>query len=530
MVMASSAVTIGILAEDLEVPTWWYLALRHVLEQDGVRLLGIYQITGGQDRKDSPSLGYRLFRQLDEKLFSARPDAMSPRNLGELVEEPAITQGNAAALVESLKKDLPDLLLTMDTRQLPEELLTVCPYGIWSYVLHDASSPARSPAAFWESAAGQHVVGFEVRWQAPEVPQGRVLSRCWTRGYMLSPTRSANRLYWSAIDEMARQVRRLQRQGAAALMDAATESPPLPRDEPPSTGETVNIALRYSARLLRQALFKNLHKERWSLLYQFGEQLFDPRQATALMPPDGMIWADPMLIEHEGRYVIFVEEMPIATGKGHLVAIPFDAERQPQEAVPVMKTDYHLSYPVLIRHDDELYMMPETCQNRTLDLYVCKRFPDQWELAQTLMRDCSVVDATPLFHEGTWWLFMIREAFSGSGSCAQLHLYYSPDLLTTDWTPHPLNPVITDPYRARPAGAIFRQDGKLMRPSQDCTSRYGHAIHFNEILTLTTEAYEERCVRTLWPDWDEEVKGTHTYAQTNDMKVIDVLHEQRKYL
>ena len=47
---------------------------------------------------------------------------------------------------------------------------------------------------------------------------------------------------------------------------------------------------------------------------------------------------------------------------------------------------------------DELYMIPETAGNRTIELYKCVEFPMHWELSQVLMKDVYAVDPTILKH------------------------------------------------------------------------------------------------------------------------------------
>ena len=56
------------------------------------------------------------------------------------------------------------------------------------------------------------------------------------------------------------------------------------------------------------------------------------------------------------------------------------------------------------------------------------------------------------------------------------------NFLTNKWTPHPENPIVTDIRTARPGGKIFIQDGKIYRPSQDCSIRYGRALNMNQII------------------------------------------------
>ncbi len=51
-------------------------------------------------------------------------------------------------------------------------------------------------------------------------------------------------------------------------------------------------------------------------------------------------------------------------------------------------------------------MMPETAENKTIEVYRCVEFPYRWELAVTLMTNVNAVDATLVEHENRWWLFV----------------------------------------------------------------------------------------------------------------------------
>ena len=51
------------------------------------------------------------------------------------------------------------------------------------------------------------------------------------------------------------------------------------------------------------------------------------------------------------------------------------------------------------------YMIPETKQNKTIELYQCNEFPHKWEFLKTLMVNVEAVDSTLFEHMGKWWLF-----------------------------------------------------------------------------------------------------------------------------
>ena len=79
-----------------------------------------------------------------------------------------------------------------------------------------------------------------------------------------------------------------------------------------------------------------------------------------------------------------------------------------------------------------------------------------------------------------------------------------------------------DARRARPAGSIFQQDGKLVRPAQDCSHRYGYGIRMMEIVTLDEERYQESEIASYTPDWDGNVVGLHTIHRNDGFTVLDV--------
>ena len=102
----------------------------------------------------------------------------------------------------------------------------------------------------------------------------------------------------------------------------------------------------------------------------------------------------------------------------------------------------------------------------------------------------------------------------------ELHLFTA-TALAGPWVPHRENPVVADVGRARPAGSIFRRDGELIRPAQDCSRGYGRAVVRNRIELLTPEEYRETPIERIEPTWAPGLVGTHTYNATAGVEVID---------
>lgn len=247
-----------------------------------------------------------------------------------------------------------------------------------------------------------------------------------------------------------------------------------------------------------------------------------------LLPPIDRFWADPFVWFHENKHYVFIEEVLYSTRRGRIVCLTLDKEMNILSNQVVLERPYHLSYPFLFEHEGQLYMIPETGQNNGVELYRCTHFPDQWEFEKTLISNVYAVDATLLKAQDKWWLFANIQAEDGS-TWNTLHLYYADHPLSDQWTPHPLNPIVKDIYSARPAGRIFSDNGRLIRPSQDCSVRYGYAVNFNQIVTLTETDYAETCERTFKPSNKGGILAVHTYNDIAGLTVIDAILRRRKH-
>ena len=164
-------------------------------------------------------------------------------------------------------------------------------------------------------------------------------------------------------------------------------------------------------------------------------------------------------------------------------------------------------------------MIPESGGNYTLELYRATSFPYAWQFEKMLLQDIALVDTTPFFQDGIWYFFTTTVEVI---TCRWLEtwLFWS-DSLDGEWHYHPANPICSDVRRARSAGHLFHRNGKLIRPAQDCSVRYGYALVLNEVLKLSPTEYEERQQEVILPDWMPGIFATHTLNFTSNVEVID---------
>ena len=192
-----------------------------------------------------------------------------------------------------------------------------------------------------------------------------------------------------------------------------------------------------------------------------------------------------------------------------------------QKPVKVIEKPYHISYPFVFEHGGEVYMIPETASKHTVELYRCVEFPVKWEWQMNLMENVRAYDATVFYHKEKWWMFANVAENEGVSTWDELFLFFCDDLFSNKWKSHPRNPVISDCKSARPAGKIFEKDGRLYRPSQNCSVRYGYGFNINYIKLLDERSYEEEIVCRVEPHWDKSIFATHTFNLVHHLHIID---------
>jgi hypothetical protein len=173
-------------------------------------------------------------------------------------------------------------------------------------------------------------------------------------------------------------------------------------------------------------------------------------------------------------------------------------------------------------------MIPESEENSTIELYQARNFPFDWEFKMNLMENIKAVDATILFKDNKCWLFANIREVDGASYSEELFLFSADTLLTTNWKSHPCNPIVSDVKSSRPAGRLFHHKGKLYRPSQDCSLRYGYSTIINEITELSGCSFKEKKVTEISPDWAPDVVATHTLSFDHGLTVIDATIKRRK--
>ena len=511
---------------------WVLEALQQALALPGVRL-GVVAIVSERPGSPIAMAVHRLVDAVDQRLrcrgarlFNS-VDVIEALGKPNVLDIPTISRGGkwlpdeeGTALLSSLGADLWLCL----TAALPAPgFPRVSSMGVWGLEIGANTPAANRWAGATEVAERSNItVARVVDYSQPS----HVLYRVY--GATIKNSARRNRLVTlSKAVSFFRRLLRDRTQFHVEGRDLPSGLPELATEEGTSGAATVSAAMKLIWRLTTEVASNRWQaaagRAQWQMGYYFASENIDaaqrPDRLHRLVPPRDRDWADPFVVQRGGRRIIFFEEMPYSTGKGHISAIEILPNGEPGPARMVLDRPYHLSYPFVFEWNGELYMLPETAQNRTIELYRCEEFPSRWTLQRVLLENISAFDATLWRQDDRWWLF-VNVAEAGASPSEELHLYSSDSPLGS-WTPHPANPVISDARYARSAGPLFVRDGVLYRPSQDCSSAYGNAVSVNRVEVLDLHSYRERPVGRIHAGWYPDMLGLHTFSSTGSMRVID---------
>jgi hypothetical protein len=431
-----------------------------------------------------------------------------------------------ADAIECIRAHQLDVLLRFGFRILRGDILTAARYGVWSYHHGNGELYRGGPSCFWELYEANPITGAVLQELTEELDAGLVLQKgLFATIPGVSRARNCLQPYWGASTFVIQKLHELHQHGWEYVESRARPAPQYRGRKKlyiePSNKEMISwlgpLIVRKAIRRRRPMI------EHWQLAIRSGGQLQaspgaqpDLSGFRLLESPKGHFYADPFLIQRAGGTWLFFEDCDYATNRG-LIACAEVRDGELAQPVAVLERPYHLSYPCLFRSRGEIYMVPESAANATVDLYRCTRFPDQWVFEKQLLAQ-RAVDTTVWVDGDLHWFFVTLQ--EPRGFATQLWLFYATHP-AGEWCAHPANPLSTDVRNSRGAGAILRRNGKLFRPSQDCSRHYGFSFTLNEIVALDPERYEERPCLTVMPDWAPNLVATHTYSQSGSVEVVD---------
>ena len=276
-------------------------------------------------------------------------------------------------------------------------------------------------------------------------------------------------------------------------------------------------------------------KNKWFIALKPNKgDIFDTNNLYELPSPNGRYYADPFIFKKDDINYLFFEDTDYKKGVISYCTISKDLELSSPEVI--LDRPYHLSFPCIFQDGEDIYMLPETGTQGTIELYKASNFPYNWEPYKIIANGVQTADPVIYKHKGTWYLICTANAGMDLPKNEKkidqkivsfnngVIILYS-DNISGDWDVHPLCkdfPLFIPDSRL--AGNIFEYEGKLIKPIQKrnpLTCGYGYGVGFKEIEISKTEYSEKYIDKDILPYWSKNLIGTHTFNFNEDFIVID---------
>lgn len=542
-------IKIGVIFKDHTIKLWQYRILERLHNSEFSELVLVIEPDGfnAESNSGKHSAMYRFHEILDRWLYKHRFDYETDVDFSKIAGGIPVFRDNLRedssgdkklTTPESRLADYNiDIILNLGFVLLNDDLLKIAKYGVLSFNVGDKNSIISTPDVYWELVEKISTIGCTVTLTQNGFTD--IIYKSSVSTFSNSIHINRNRIYSLGALIIPRIVNGLFKEGDSYLAklkskyeyDLKIYNSKL--YEPPSSLKAfINLILVFTNSLNRRIVF--LNNEKWFLIFKINTTE-EPFPATLgkfdiLSAPSGRYWADPFAVNREGNFYIFIEEYLYKTEKAHLSVLKLGNDGSLLNSEVILKKPYHLSYPMVFSFEGKYFMVPETKSERNIQLYECTRFPDKWAFSMNLMENIAAVDSTLFFHNNKWWLFTsVDEMERQDLTHNELFLYYSDDLFSGHWKSHPGNPIVTEISTSRCAGRIFNHNGKIFRPSQDCSGGYGRAFNLNQITNLTESEYEEKLVTKVETDWDKRLVGMHTFNLDNNIIVLDACTRRKRF-
>ncbi|MGB8492031.1 MAG: hypothetical protein WCE64_13325 [Bacteroidales bacterium] len=549
----SEIIRIGIVISDKKLPAWQYSTVEKLTRSKCVSIEMLIILDHPiPDKKlitpDLPGIIHRFHEKVDLLIFHKKRNYSEPIDISNLladIPEFRITDADSISEISEINKagiSNPDLIVMFTMDKIPPGIREIAGLGVLSYPMSEKDRSGMFTAGFQEVIRRMPVTLSTLVMNIEGVSEGKIIASTFEPTCRYSVNLTRNRIFWRSSLFMQRVIENLSRNGMNYIErlvkknEKVSDNRHEPLPEPSVTSAIKDLAVAFKIAFL-QAVKKMVYSDafNWVIYYKISDSIqLNPdsfKSFKKLRPGKDRFWADPFVIEKEGKYYVFVEEFIYSRNKGHIAVLELDSSGNLQTSSVIIDMPYHMSYPFVFKTDGTYYMIPETLDNMTIDLYRCTDFPYKWEYVKCIMDGISAADTSVIFHNGRWWLFTAIDETDGRSGCdTELYLYYANDILAPQWTPHPENPVISDVRKSRPAGRVFINENIMYRPSQDCSIRYGSAFNLNRILSLDEERYQEELVYRIEPEWDRDLRGAHTFNYDGGMTVIDGYYMRRRPL
>ena len=222
-------------------------------------------------------------------------------------------------------------------------------------------------------------------------------------------------------------------------------------------------------------------------------------EVDTFLNSEGYYIADPFFIYDNNTYYLFVE---LKGQRNADIALFTSANGMDYEYEGIVIDEkFHVSYPQVFKHKNEIYMLPETKQSGNVTLYKAIDFPMKWEISDTLIKNRRLKDATILLEKNL--MVAVDDHMN--------QLFFESDSLHGEWKESKrFNG--RKGNETRPGGRFFKFQNDWYLPVQDRTYGYGSGISIYKLKdseqTISLELVEKRFLQEV-PEVEWFNRGMH---------------------
>lgn len=517
---------IAIIVLSDNIPSWAYLMLEKIKKENKSKI--VLKVKNTIESNWRENYVFNKYEVFDKKKYGTNNDALAKKNINELIIVPSLDIDDHDKILE--KKI--DLFINLDLLKPPHSIFDLARYGVWSLHIGDLVNNNGKSQFFYDVIHGKGYIDISLLLHSKK--SCNLLANSKSPTDKISVYRCMNICLWKMASIIPRAVNELSRLGEKEffLKKEKLDNTALFKDTfKPNSFVFSLMLLKFNWKRFLNICKNLFYFDQWILLFKIENNKIrtkDFSRFTQILPPKDRFWADPHIIKEKDTYFIFIEELIFKENKGFISVIEMDDKGNYLEPVVILKKDYHLSFPFIFKEKEDFYMIPESSQNRSIDLYKCIDFPYKWECVKTILKDINAADTIIILKDHKYWMFTNIVENKGASKYDELFLFYADSLMSDNWISHPENPIVSDVQNARMAGKIFFENGKMYRPSQNCSNHYGYGMSINEIIELNEKTYKEVKLESIDPNWSKKIKSTHSFSTVEGLTVIDAEYRRKK--
>jgi hypothetical protein len=410
---------------------------------------------------------------------------------------------------EKLAEKNLDLFIKFGMNLLRDPNLLRAKYGVLSFHHGDPTKFRGRPAGFYELKQHADEIGAVVQELSNHLDAGQMRAFGKYQICAHSYRRTLEALYANSAS--------LLRQAILNCLDERTLNivPTGKNYRLPTNFSVVHFSLLMIIRKVKRLFFGLFQHRQWQIAqaehlnFEIEKAKTEIKLLKTLPIPRGVGFiADPFVLPN-GE--VICEATTKNSQRGFLMTID-NAENSRIETSILGKN--HLSFPFVVKHADQLLVMPEMAANGSQ--VICE-LNQAFEITKVHslqgLENERLIDPVLLFKDSKWWLFAGK-----SGNEADHLFLWSSEKIYGPYVAHRMNPIVVDPSRARNAGAFFNINNEIFRLGQDNRRDYGDGITVCRVTQLNDVAYDEAPVTRLMIAGH---KGPHTVSTNGSKTYVD---------